>query len=64
MPDREHRTMNRVKTTSAQPARTTLAANTGALKLLERDNAVLPCRNPGYDDIRAGLGTFCMHGDA
>jgi hypothetical protein len=35
MADGENRTMNTVETTGAEPARTTLAVNTGAFQLLQ-----------------------------
>jgi hypothetical protein len=56
--------MNAVKAAGAQPARASLALDAGFLELIERDHAVLPCSNPDNEDIRSGVGAFCMHVDA
>ena len=64
MPDGEYSPMNAVEPTGPQSARTPLAMNTSVLQLTQRDDAVLPGRNPGDDGIRADGGAFCLHGDA
>jgi hypothetical protein len=56
--------MNAVQAAGAQPACTTLAVNPGFFELLKRDHAMLPGGDSGDDGIRAGLGAFCIHGDA
>jgi hypothetical protein len=64
VPNREHPTMNAMEVTGAQSTGAPLAVDPGLIKLLKRDHAVLPCRDPGDHGVGPWVGAFCMHGDA
>ena len=62
MSDRVHPAVNAVQASCPDPATATPLVYTHALKLLERNHAVLPRGNPGDDRIWRLLGAFPTHG--
>jgi hypothetical protein len=61
MPHGEDPPVNAVQTASANPAQAAALANADACELLESDDAVLACCDPGDRGVLIIVGAFPTH---